>query len=90
MIGRVGANLHDSEGRRVMSARDKFKIGDRVRESALYPRPRVRRTVSRIATVVGFGFLRNPTHLRVRRDGARYAVTYHMDFWELESAHENP
>lgn len=72
-----------------MTAREKFSIGDKVRESHLYPRSRQRRQKTETAVVVGFGFLRNPFAVRVRRDGTTYTATHHMDFWEVIGSKHN-
>jgi len=65
-----------------MTAREKFSLGDRVRESAAYPRSLQRRNLITTGVVVGFGFLRNPNVVRIRRDGTNHVTTFHMDFWE--------
>lgn len=75
-----------------MTARQKFIIGARVRESRVFPQARTRYVyenrppTSTTGTVVGFGHDRmNPCGVRVRRDGqkATSVLTFHMDFWDV-------
>lgn len=67
------------------TAREKFTLGQRVRESVAYPRQRLS-VVPKTGVVVGFG--RQPDLVRVRRDGS-YGIgsqgpAYSMAFWEPE------
>lgn len=68
------------------TARERFTLGQRVRESAAYPRVHPR--APRAGVVVGFG--RQPHLVRVRRDGSAgrgsQGIGYHMDYWEPEAA----
>ena len=58
-----------------------FALGDRVQESAWYPRVQEpRRTLTRLGTVVGFG--RQPFIVRVMRDGTHTVASFHIRFWE--------
>ena len=65
-----------------MVAREKFKKGDRVRESALYPRTRYPKLCVVTGTIVGFGY--KGTTVAVVRDGTRTPAAYHLDFWERD------
>ena len=81
------------EAQRAVTAREKFRIGARVIESACHPHGQTayvydsRPPRSTRGTVVGFGNERhNPTGVRVVRDGQKRTsvLTCHMDFWEIE------
>ena len=62
-----------------MTAREKFKKDDRVKQVA---GPTIHGQFS-VGTVTGFG--RRSDIVRVRRDGIKETVSYLMDFWERES-----
>ena len=67
-----------------MTAREKFKVGDRVRRTAEHT---TKYTRHHEATVVGFSYL--PNCVRVRYDGAKIsAPACHMDHWEVIPATE--
>lgn len=72
-----------------MTAREKFRKGDRVQCAAealavLVRRPRD----SRYGTVVGFG--RQPHLVAIIRDGQKTRGAYHMDYWERVEIPEGP
>ena len=65
-----------------MTAREKFKLGDRVRMNAAgLRRPRQAR-VPTTGRVVGFG--RAPTCVYVLRDGRRNSVACYSDWWDVD------
>ncbi len=67
------------------TARERFAKGQRVRftESAPFREPR-----KKAGVVVGFG--RDGRTVRVKRDGLKEVVSFHMDFLEPESGTEAP
>jgi hypothetical protein len=67
-----------------VNARERFTKGQRVRVSEIGmshfgPGGRLARSVG---VVVGFG--REEHLVRVRRDGVKYAESYHEKFWEAQ------
>lgn len=71
-----------------MSARERFKIGDRVRMSDAGLRMPRQGRVPTTGRVVGFG--RSPVAIRVLRDGRSTVVGAYADWWEVEPMPPEP
>jgi hypothetical protein len=65
-----------------MTAKEKFKINQRVRLSAMGRAAHIEADPETTGTVVGYG--RAATEIRVLRDGLKTPNNYQMDFWKRQ------
>jgi hypothetical protein len=65
-----------------VNARNKFELGDRVGVTALGTQRHIGQESLR-GTVVGFS--RDTKCVRIIKDGTKYPMTYHQDFWYVVS-----
>lgn len=72
-----------------MTAREKFKIGDRVRMNALGLKRRAASGHGRCPTtgrVTGYAHVDHPHGVAVLRDGRKTAIVVHADWWDVDDA----
>jgi hypothetical protein len=75
-----GGGKRSGGGARYRTAKEKFRVGQRVRMTL----DRVLRFPRSPETGVVIGFGHQPDVVRVRRGGLKVVSAYHMDLWEKD------